>query len=162
MLPTITELQDALESGVVTSVELTQAALKRIDNPDGEGSATFTKVFHTQALAAAQASDTLRAAGLARSPIDGLPISIKDLFDIAGVTTTAGSVVLKDAEPAEQSAVIVQRLAQAGAVIIGTTNMTEFAFSGLGINPHYGTPRSPWDRNTGHIPGGSSSGAGCQ
>ncbi|MBP6020878.1 MAG: amidase [Burkholderiaceae bacterium] len=160
MLPTVTELQEALDEGIVTSVELTRAALKRIDDPDGEGSTTFTKVFHAQAMAAAQASDLLRAAGLTRSPIDGLPISVKDLFDIAGEITTAGSVVLKDADPAEHSAVIVQRLMQAGAVIVGTTNMTEFAFSGLGINPHYGTPRSPWERSTGHIPGGSSSGAG--
>ncbi|NYT64711.1 amidase [Alcaligenaceae bacterium] len=160
MLPTVTELQHALEAGIVTSVDLTRAALKRIDDPDGEGSATFTKVFHTQAMAAAQASDLLRAAGLTRSLIDGLPISVKDLFDIAGETTTAGSAVLKNAAPAEHNAVIVQRLMQAGAVIIGTSNMTEFAFSGLGINPHYGTPRSPWQRNTGHIPGGSSSGAG--
>ncbi len=160
MLPTLLELQDALDNGTTTSVALTQAALDRINDTNGEGDSTFTKVFSTQALAAAQASDILRAAGLARSPIEGLPISVKDLFDVAGETTTAGSIVLQGAPPAQENAVIIQRLVKAGAVIVGTTNMTEFAFSGLGINPHYGTPRNPWDRDVGRIPGGSSSGAG--
>lgn len=160
MLPTLLALQNKLAQGDTTSVELTQAALARIAAPEGEGSLAFTKVYQAQALAAAQASDTLRAAGLARSPIDGLPISIKDLFDVAGETTLAGSVVLKDAAPATRNAVIVQRLIDAGAIIVGRTNMTEFAFSGLGLNPHYGTPSSPWDRKTRRIPGGSSSGAG--
>ncbi|MDS1139373.1 amidase [Pusillimonas sp. SM2304] len=160
MLPTLLELQTALNNGETTSLELTQAALARIALPEGAGAHTFTAVYEKQALAAAQASDLLRSAGLARSPIDGLPISVKDLFDVAGDTTRAGSVVLKDAPAAQQNAVIVQRLIDAGAVIVGKTNMTEFAFSGLGLNPHYGTPSSPWDRATGRIPGGSSSGAG--
>lgn len=160
MLPTLLALQKELELGNTTSVELTTAALARIDHPDGEGSRAFTKTYYTQAVAAAQASDTLRYAGLARSPIDGLPISIKDLFDVAGETTLAGSMVLKDAPFATNNAIIVQRLIDAGAVIVGRTNMTEFAFSGLGLNPHYGTPSSPWDRASKRIPGGSSSGAG--
>ena len=160
MLPTIQGLQNDLLAGKTTSVQLTEAALARISDTQGEGSRTFTEVWPQQALAAAKASDLLRQAGLARSPIDGLPISIKDLFDVAGRTTLAGSVVLKGEPAAEQNAVIVQRLLQAGAVIIGRTNMTEFAFSGVGLNPHYGTPSSPWDRSTGRIPGGSSSGAG--
>ncbi len=160
MPSTIAALQTALERGEMSSVELTQAALSRIDAPQGEGRRAFTKVFREQALAAAQASDILRQAGLARSPIDGLPVSVKDLFDVAGQTTTAGSVVLKDAPAASANGAIVQRLINAGAVIVGSTNMTEFAFSGLGINPHYGTPSSPWDRAVGRIPGGSSSGAG--
>lgn len=160
MPATITELQRALENGETSAVELTQAALARIAAPEGEGSRAFTRSYPDQALAAAQASDVLRAAGLARSPIDGLPISVKDLFDIRNETTLAGSVVLKDARPAGRNALIVQRLMDAGAIIVGKTNMTEFAFSGLGLNPHYGTPSSPWDRATGRIPGGSSSGAG--
>lgn len=160
MLPTISSLKQALDTGETSSLALTQAALERIDAPEGEGAKTFTKVYRAQALAAAQASDILRAAGLRRSAIDGLPISIKDLFDVAGETTLSGSVVLKDAQPAQANAVIVQRLIDAGAIIVGRTNMTEFAFSGLGLNPHYGTPSSPWDRATGRIPGGSSSGAG--
>ncbi len=160
MRPTLLDLQNALACGQTTSVELTEAALARIADPSGQGSRAFTKVYHAQSLAAAQSSDLLRAAGLSRSPVDGLPISIKDLFDVAGETTLAGSVVLKGSAQATQNAVIVQRLINAGAVIVGRTNMTEFAFSGLGLNPHYGTPSSPWDRGTGRIPGGSSSGAG--
>ena len=160
MPATILDLQHALERGDTSSRELTEAALARIDAPQGEGSRSFIRVFHEKARAAARASDILRAAGLARSPIDGLPISVKDLFDVAGHTTTAGSAVLKGSAPAKSNALIVQRLIDAGAIIVGSTNMTEFAFSGLGINPHYGSPSSPWDRATGRISGGSSSGAG--
>lgn len=160
MPPTIIELRDKLDQGLTSSAELTEQALSRIADPAGEGRRAFTKTYAEQARSAAQAADLLRQAGLRRSPIDGLPISIKDLFDVAGETTLAGSVVLKEAAPATRHAVIVQRLIEAGAVIIGRTNMTEFAFSGLGLNPHYGTPSSPWDRETGRIPGGSSSGAG--
>lgn len=160
MLTTILDLQSALQNGGTTSLELTEKALSRIEAADGEGSRAFTRVYRENALAAARASDALRAAGQVRSPIEGLPVSIKDLFDVAGETTLAGSVVLKDAAVAQEHALIVQRLIRAGAVIVGKTNMTEFAFSGLGLNPHYGTPSSPWDRATGRIPGGSSSGAG--
>ena len=159
MIPTLAELLTALDEGRATSLKLTDAALAHIADPAGEGVRVFTKVYSGQARAAAQASDLLRGAGLARSAIDGLPISIKDLFDVAGETTLAGSVVLADAPPATDTAVIVQRLLAAGAVIVGRTNMTEFAYSGIGMNPHYGTPRNPWDRATGRIPGGSSSGA---
>ncbi|PLC54591.1 amidase [Pollutimonas nitritireducens] len=160
MPATILELQRLLATGATSSVELTKAALQRIAAPEGEGRRAFTDTYGEQAMATAQAADTLRAAGIVRSAIDGLPISVKDLFDVQGKTTMAGSVVLKDMDPAQHNAVIVQRLINAGAVIVGKTNMTEFAFSGLGINPHYGTPSSPWDRETGRIPGGSSSGAG--
>jgi len=160
MLPTLTDLHNDLARGATTSVQLTEAALARIDAPGGEGRKAFVKTYPERALAAARASDLLRRAGLSRSPIDGLPVSIKDLFDVAGETTLAGSIVLKDAAPASQNAQIVQRLMDAGAVIVGRTNMTEFAFSGLGLNPHYGSPSSPWDRATGRISGGSSSGAG--
>ena len=87
------------------------------------------------------------------------PLSVKDLFDVAGDVTTSGSVALRDAAPAAADAVAVARLRAAGLIPIGRTNMTEFAFTGLGINPHYDTPRNPYDRATGRIPGGSSSGA---
>ncbi|PLC49766.1 amidase [Pollutimonas subterranea] len=160
MPATIIELQQLLATGATSAQELTKAALERIAAPEGEGCRAFTDTYGEQALAAARASDTLRAAGIVRSAIDGLPISVKDLFDVQGKTTLAGSVALKDRPPARHNAAIVQRLINAGAVIVGKTNMTEFAFSGLGINPHYGTPSSPWDRDTGRIPGGSSSGAG--
>ena len=159
MIPTLAELRTALNEGRATSLQLTDAALAHIADPAGEGVRVYTKVYSAQARAAAQASDLLRSAGLARSPIDGLPISIKDLFDVAGDATLAGSVALQGAPAATENAAIVQRLLAAGAVIVGRTNMTEFAYSGLGLNPHYGTPRNPWDRATGRIPGGSSSGA---
>ena len=103
--------------------------------------------------------DALRHAGRAPSPWAGIPITIKDLFDEHGHPTPAGSAVLKDAPAASQDAPVVARLRRQGFVILGRTNMVEFAFSGLGVNPHYGTPRSPWDRATGRLPGGSSSGA---
>ena len=111
------------------------------------------------ARAAADYYDRLRAQGQAPSPFAGIPVSIKDLFDIAGDVTTAGSTVLRDAAPAAQDAPSVARLRAAGFIPIGRTNMTEFAFSGLGINPHYGTPANAYDRKAGRIPGGSSSGA---
>ena len=159
-LPTIQGLQKALSDNETSSVQLTQAALDRIADPAGEGRHTFTRVYAEQALQAAQASDLLRQAGMARSPLEGLPVSVKDLFDVAGDRTLAGSVVLKDQPPAQRHAHAVQRLVDAGAILVGRTNMTEFAFSGLGINPHYGSPSSPWDRQTRRISGGSSSGAG--
>ena len=97
--------------------------------------------------------------GIAPSPYAGIPVSIKDLFDIRGQVTRAGSRALEDSPPAEADATVVARLRRAGFIVIGRTNMTEFAYSGIGINPHYGTPKSAWQRNVGHVPGGSSSGA---
>lgn len=158
-ISTIAQLQQWMDNGKFSSVELTSFMLNNIKQSAGEGKKVFTAVYEEQALAAATASDTLRQAGLKRSNVEGIPISIKDLFDYAGDITKSGSIVLNDALPATQHAAIVQRLIEAGAIIIGKTNMTEFAFSGLGINPHYGTPASPWNRSHRHIPGGSSSGA---
>lgn len=157
--PTLEALSEALASGEVTALALTEQALDRAENPSGQGPLAFTRVLRDQALAQAKVADQLRQAGSPRSAIDGLPISVKDLFDIRGLTTRAGSKVLASHAPATEDAVIVDRLRRAGAVIIGTTNMTEFAYSGLGLNPHYGTPMSPWERAIGRIPGGSSSGA---
>ncbi|SEP83931.1 aspartyl-tRNA(Asn)/glutamyl-tRNA(Gln) amidotransferase subunit A [Faunimonas pinastri] len=156
---TIAELGAALDEGRTSSVALTRAALDKAADPAGEGSRIFTRLYRDRALAMASASDALRAAGIRRSPIDGLPVSIKDLFDVAGEVTLAGSVAADGNAPASANAEIVDRLIAAGAVIVGRSNMTEFAFSGLGINPHYGTPLNPFDRQTGRIPGGSSSGA---
>lgn len=138
---------------------LVDDALQRINAKDGEGARTFTRVYAESARIEASVSDMLRSAGRSRSPIDGIPISVKDLFDIGGESTTAGSTVLRGASPAAQDAMVVRRLRAAGAIVVGRTNMTEFAYSGLGLNPHYGTPRNPWERHVGRIPGGSSSGA---
>ncbi len=94
-----------------------------------------------------------------QAPLAGLPISIKDLFDFAGEVTTAGSVALDHAEPARADALAVARLRAAGGAVVGRTNMSEFAFSGVGTNPHHGTPPNPADARVARIPGGSSSGA---
>ena len=155
--PTITQLAADLAAGRTTSRKLTEEALARIADPKGEGQRAFVKVWKDQALAAAEASDTLRKAGLVPSPLAGIPVSIKNLCDVAGETTLSGSKALDDAKPATEDAPVVARLRAAGAVIVGSTNMSEFAFSGVGFNPHYGTPGNPADRT--RVPGGSSAGA---
>jgi len=155
--PTLQALAADLAAGRTTSRALIEAALQRIGDPAGEGKRAFVRVYGDTARAAADAQDKLRAAGYVASPLAGLPVSIKDLFDVAGERTLAGSRALDDAPPAKADAPIVARLRAAGAVLMGRTNMTEFAFSGVGINPHYGTPGNPFDRK--RIPGGSSSGA---
>src|SRR6185503_19025532 len=155
--PTVLGLAADLAAGRTTSRELVEQALARIADPHGEGTRTFVKVYADSARAAADAQDRLRQAGYVASPLAGLPVSIKDLFDVAGEVTLAGSKALDDHPPAAQDAPVIARLRAAGAVLVGRTNMTEFAFSGVGINPHYGTPGNPHDRSL--VPGGSSSGA---
>jgi aspartyl-tRNA(Asn)/glutamyl-tRNA(Gln) amidotransferase subunit A len=155
---TLNQLRTALAVREVSSRELTEQALEAATT-SSEAATTFVTVHAVTARATADAIDTQRAAGLPLPPLAGIPISIKDLFGEAGQVTRAGSRVLADAAPAGEDSPVVRRLRAAGAVIVGRTNMTEFAYSGLGLNPHYGTPRNPWDRATGRIPGGSSSGA---
>ncbi len=157
--PTLQSLADDLAAGRATARGLVEACLARIDDPAGEGGRTFVAVARERACAAADAMDTLRRAGAAPSRFAGIPVSVKDLFDIAGEVTRAGSTVLAHEPAAIADAPAVARLRGAGFVVIGRTNMTEFAYSGLGLNPHHGTPRSPWERSVGHVPGGSSSGA---
>jgi aspartyl-tRNA(Asn)/glutamyl-tRNA(Gln) amidotransferase subunit A len=157
--PTLATLASDLESGATSARKLVEECLARIADPAGEGQRTFIHVDKAAALDAADAMDRLRKANAAPSPFAGIPVSIKDLFDIRGQVTRAGSRALEDSAPAEQDAPVVARLRGAGFVVIGRTNMTEFAYSGIGINPHYGTPKSAWQRGTGHVPGGSSSGA---
>lgn len=152
-------LAGELAARKTTSLALVEDALMRIAVPSGEGARVFVRTHHESALAEAKASDALRAHAIVPSPLAGIPVSVKDLFDVAGDITRAGSRALADAAPAKVDATVVRRLRQAGAIIVGRTNMVEFAFSGLGLNPHYGTPKNPWDRATGRIPGGSSSGA---
>ena len=154
---TVAQLNAELASGRTTSRKLLEQALERIADPAGEGARAFVKVYAEAARADADHCDRLRKAGVRRSAIDGLPVSLKDLFDVAGDVTRAGSRVL--AKEATQDAKAVARLRAAGAVFVGRTNMVEFAFGGVGLNPHYGTPKNPWDRKTGRVPGGSSSGA---
>lgn len=156
---TLRQAAAALACGDVTSERLTAAALARIDDPQGEGARAFISVYHDWARRQARDADRRRAAGQPLSALDGVPVSVKDLFDVAGEATRGGSRALAHAPAAQRHAAVVQRLLEAGAVVIGKTNMTEFAYSGLGINPHYGTPANPWRRQERRIPGGSSSGA---
>jgi len=156
---TVAALARDLRAGKTSSRELVEQALTRIADPAGEGARAFMKVHAESARADADHSDRLRKAGVVRSPVDGLPVSVKDLFDVAGDVTRAGSKVLADAAPAAADAPAIAKLRAAGAVIVGRSNMVEFAFGAVGTNPHYGTPKNPWDRKTGRVPGGSSSGA---
>lgn len=148
----------ALGAGKTSAERLMQEALDRAGDDSGEGTRVFLTLNH-QALDEARAADRSRAAGAMQSPWAGIPFSIKDLFDVAGEVTRAGSQILSRAPAASSTAPAIQRLFDAGLVSVGRTNMTEFAYSGVGLNPHYGTPMNPWDRATGRIPGGSSSGA---
>jgi aspartyl-tRNA(Asn)/glutamyl-tRNA(Gln) amidotransferase subunit A len=157
--PTLAALASDLETGRTSARKLVEDCLERIADPAGEGSRAFVHVDKDAARAAADAMDRLRKVNAAPSRFAGIPVSIKDLFDIKGQVTRAGSRALEDSAPAEADAPAVARLRRAGFVVIGRTNMTEFAFSGIGINPHYGTPKGAWQRSAGHIPGGSSSGA---
>ncbi len=156
----ILALARALEAGICSACSLVEEALGRITDPSGEGARSFVLVDTEGARKTAEHIDALRRTGHAPSPFAGIPISIKDLFDVRGQVTTAGSKVLRDTQPAPEDAPVVARLRQAGFIPVGRTNMTEFAYSGVGLNPHYGTPASIWDRKTRRIPGGSSSGAG--
>jgi aspartyl-tRNA(Asn)/glutamyl-tRNA(Gln) amidotransferase subunit A len=157
--PTLGSLAVDLDAGRTTARALVDACLAKIADEGGEGARAFLHVDAEAAIAAAEAMDRLREVNAAPSPFAGIPISIKDLFDIKGQVTRAGSRALEDSAPAVADAPVVARLRRAGFVVIGRTNMTEFAYSGIGINPHYGTPKGAWQRGTGHVPGGSSSGA---
>jgi aspartyl-tRNA(Asn)/glutamyl-tRNA(Gln) amidotransferase subunit A len=135
-----------------------EIALERIADPKGEGARTCLTVYADTARAAADAADARAGSGISLGPLDGAIVSIKDLFDVAGEVTRAGSKVLaEEGKPAATDAVVVRRLRAAGAVIVGKTNMSEFAFTAIGVNPHFGTPGNPADRS--RVPGGSSSGA---
>lgn len=142
----MTSVRDRLES-----------VLSRLEARAGD-ERVYTKLYRQEARVAADAADARRSVGVSLGPLDGRIVSIKDLFDVAGEPTWAGSKILRDVSPAAADAPIVARLRRAGAVIVGKTNMSEFAFSGIGINPHYGTPGNAADPT--RVPGGSSSGAG--
>ena len=153
----ISSLANDLATGKTSSVQLVSDALERIERHRYHGGCAYVSVDGDAAILAARTSDRDRAAGRISSPLAGLPVSIKDLFDVGGQVTAAGSAVLANAPPARQDALAVARLRAAGAVVLGRTNMSEFAFSGLGLNPHFGTPMNPFASD--RIAGGSSSGA---
>ncbi|MGA8965697.1 MAG: amidase [Pseudolabrys sp.] len=142
----------------ISARERLEAALDRIDDPKGEGARACLTVYREQAKAAADAADARAHAGISLGPLDGTIVSIKDLFDVAGEATRVGSKIFaEEAKPAVADAPVVRRLRAGGAIIVAKTNMSEFAYTGIGANPHFGTPGNPADRK--RVPGGSSSGA---
>jgi aspartyl-tRNA(Asn)/glutamyl-tRNA(Gln) amidotransferase subunit A len=145
--------QDEARQSCRDKLEATFARIEAVGDK-----AIFTRLYADSARSAADAADKRRRSGSILGPLDGCIVTIKDLFDVAGEPTTAGSAMLRDAAPAAQDAAVVRRLRAAGAVILGKTNMTEFAYSGLGLNPHWGTPGNAASPD--RVPGGSSSGAG--
>ena len=155
-LPTIRQLRAQLRSAG-SHQALLDGVLAAAQGP--AAAHVYTGLLADGARAAARAADEALATGQALGALAGLPVSVKDLYDIAGRTTMAGSVLREGQPAASQDAVAVQRLKAAGAAITGLTNMSEFAFSGVGTNPHRGTPRNPADASVARIPGGSSSGA---
>nr|WP_068024962.1 amidase [Rhodoplanes sp. Z2-YC6860] len=141
----------------MSSRDRLEQALARIADPKGEGARACLTVYADSAKAAADAADARTKAGQPIGPLDGVIVSIKDLFDVKGEVTRAGSKVLvSEGLVAKTDAPVIARLKAAGAVVAAKTNMSEFAFSGVGANPHYGTPGNPFDRA--RVPGGSTSG----
>lgn len=146
-----------LKKGNLCPVDLVEKTFANIKSSDP---AIFTELLEERALREAHASRKRHREGKPLSAWDGIPVAWKDLFDIEGRVTTAGSVVLKSNAPATRDADIVINASRAGLISIGCLNMTEFAYSGLGLNPHFGTPKNPHGTGPSRIPGGSSSGCG--
>ena len=153
----VTRLQQALANGHTTCEAWVEQSLALAAQP--AAAHVFTHLWAESALASARHADAQRRSGVRLGPLAGLPVTIKDLFDVAGETTTSGSVVCASEAPAECDAPPVARLRASGAALLGKTNMSEFAFSGVGYNPHWGTPANSADATLARIPGGSSSGA---
>lgn len=153
----ISELSRRLQSGDLSPVALTEHYLDRIAALDGRLGA-FRCVVRERALAAARAAELALRAGNDLGPLHGIPYAAKDLFDVAGLPTTAGSRLLHE-NLAAQDATVIRKLTQAGMILLGKTNTVQFAYGGVGINHDHGTPQNPWHA-TPHVPGGSSSGSG--
>ena len=147
----------AIGEGDIDPVELTDSYLERIAREDSDHT-VYIAVTETRARAEARAARKRAKDGLRLGPLDGVPISWKDLFDSAGTATTGGSDLFRDRVP-DHDALTLARATRAGMVCLGKTNLSEFAFSGLGINPAFGTPVNPWDKEVPRCPGGSSSGS---
>lgn len=152
-----TQLSVLMQGGAVDPVEVAKSTFDAIESyPD---KAIFVSLLKDRALKEAEAASKRIKAGRSLGLLDGVPVAWKDLFDTEGVVTTAGSTVLRREAPAPRDATVVRALGEAGMVAIGRTNMSEFAFSGLGVNPHYATPHNPRSTDVPRIPGGSSSGS---
>jgi 1-carboxybiuret hydrolase len=148
----------AVRAGLMSAVEVTRAALARIKARDGAYGA-FTDVVAERALMKAAEVDAARARGQTLGPLAGAPFAVKNLFDVKGLKTRAGSKINRDLPPAEADATLVARLESAGAVLIGALNMGEYAYDFTGQNAHYGPSRNPHDLE--HMTGGSSGGSGA-
>lgn len=148
----------AYRSGEAGPVAVTECLLARIEAAKEDRA--FISVTPERALAEAKAAEERYRAGRPLSPLDGVPVAWKDLLDVAGTRTTAGSILYKDGPVKDTDATCVANATAAGMVTLGKLNMTEFAYSGLGLNPHFGTAYNPVDRTTPRAPGGSSSGSG--
>jgi aspartyl-tRNA(Asn)/glutamyl-tRNA(Gln) amidotransferase subunit A len=157
-LVSITEVRRRISSNEISTKEYVLQCIENIKNVSGEGAKAFLYVAEDEAITTAQSQDALLKMGLQNGPLSGVTVSIKDLFDIAGQVTASGSNVLRDNASATVDSEVVSRIRRAGGIVVGRTNMTEFAYSGLGLNPHFGTPLNPYDRSNGRIPGGSTSG----
>jgi len=154
---TLTELAGRIRDGALGPVALAEALLERVANLDPRLHA-FIEVTRDRALAEARAAETLLRGGHDLGPLHGLPYAVKDLYDVRGAATTAGTRLLAG-NVATADCAAVRRLAAAGMVLLGKTHTVQFAFGGVGINHDHGTPHNPWHA-TPHAPGGSSSGAG--
>ncbi|WP_169814742.1 amidase family protein [Nocardia crassostreae] len=154
-MTTATALARALADGETTSAQLVATAIDRARQPDS--AAVLITVTADRARYQAEASDSRTARGARRGGLDGVPIAWKDVFDVQGAVTTCGSAAHLHDEPAAVDSHLVRRAHNGGLVTIGKTNLSEFAFSGLGINGYFGTPANPLDPQS--IPGGSSSGS---
>jgi aspartyl-tRNA(Asn)/glutamyl-tRNA(Gln) amidotransferase subunit A len=150
---TLDTLADVLASGELSPEAL---VVQTIERARSSGS-VFIDIFEQQALIEAEAASRRRETGRARGPFDGIPFAVKDLIDVAGTVTTAGSRTRTNAMPASEDAALITRLRRHGMIPIGKTNLSEFAFSGLGLNPHFGTPTAV--ERADRVPGGSSSGS---
>ena len=155
-ITTITELQSALADGKTTAVATVRRCLSRIHALSHELH-TFISVHEENAIQEAVQMDTARASNSAPGPLCGVPLAIKDLIDVRGMRTTAASRVLENEPPATADAECIRRLRSAGAIVIGKTNLHEFAYGGSGVISTYGPTRNPW--NLSRITGGSSSGS---
>ena len=150
-------LSELLHGGELSPVELTHHVLDRISDLDGDLHA-FVGVTRERALDEAAAAEGELARGEARGPLHGIPYAVKDLFDVVGEVTGAGTRLLAD-NVAAVDATVVRRLHAAGMVLVGKTHTVQFAFGGVGVNHDTGTPRNPWRDDEAFVPGGSSSGS---
>ena len=153
----LAELSRRIHSGEVASLHATEEVFETIAHEDDTLN-SFVTLLRDQALQASEAADHMLRAGQDLGPLHGVPINVKDIFATKGIRTTAGSKILGEWVP-DEDATVITRLLRAGALLVGKTNMHEFAFGVTTENPFYGVTRNPWDPE--RVPGGSSGGSGA-